>query len=66
MRKKIITIVYGDIDYAISAPCFTILFDDEENSEQYDDQVNIGVITTPLSEIRNLKGSYDVRIELDD
>lgn len=54
----------GDIDYAINAPYFTILFADEENSEQYGDQVNIGVIDCPLSEISSLQGSYDVRIEL--
>ena len=54
----------GDIDYAINAPYFTILFEDEDVSEQFGDQVNIGVITTPLSEIATLEGSYDVRIEL--
>ena len=54
----------GDIDYAINAPYFTILFEDEDVSEQYGDQVNIGVITVPLREIAALEGSYDVRIEL--
>ena len=54
----------GDIDYAINAPYFTILFEDEDKSERYGDQVNIGVITVPLSEIAALEGSYDVRIEL--
>jgi hypothetical protein len=54
----------GDIDYAVNAPYFTILFEDEDVSEQFGDQVNIGVITTPLSEIAELEGSYDVRIEL--
>ena len=54
----------GDIDYATNAPYFTILFEDEDVSEQFGDQVNIGVITTPLSEIAALEGSYDVRIEL--
>ena len=54
----------GDIDYAIDAPYFTILFEDEDVSERYGDQVNIGVITVPLSEIAALEGSYDVRIEL--
>lgn len=54
----------GDIDYAINAPYFTILFEDEDVSEQYGDQVNIGVITVPLSEIAALNGSYDVRVEL--
>ena len=54
----------GDIDYAIDAPYFTILHSDEENSEQYGDQVNIGVLTCKLSEIRKLSGSFDVTIEL--
>lgn len=55
----------GDIDYATDAPYFTILFNGEKSSEQYGYQVNIGVITTPLSKIRNLHGNYNVRIELD-
>lgn len=54
----------GDIDYAIDAPYFTILHSDEENSEQYGYQVNIGVITCELSKIRELSGGYDVVIEL--
>ncbi len=54
----------GDIDYAINAPYFTILFEDEEASEQYGHQVNIGVITCPLDAMRSLQGSFDVRIEL--
>ena len=37
----------------------------EEISEQYGDQVNIGVITSPISEIDKLSGSFDVKIELD-
>ena len=56
----------GDIDYAINAPYYTILFKDEDISEQYGYQVNIGVITSPLSDITNLNGSYDVKIELDE
>ena len=54
----------GDIDYATDAPYFTILFEDEDVSEQYGSQVNIGVITCPLKEISALEGSFDVRIEL--
>lgn len=54
----------GDIDYATDAPYFTILFEDEDVSEQYGNQVNIGVITCPLEEIAALEGDYDVRIEL--
>ena len=54
----------GDIDYAIDAPYFTILHSDEEISEQYGYQVNIGVMDCELSRIRELGGSYDVLIEL--
>ncbi|MGI6118664.1 MAG: cyclophilin-like fold protein [Bilifractor sp.] len=54
----------GDIDYAIDAPYFTILFKDEEESEQYGYQVNIGVITSPIADINALDGSYDVTVEL--
>lgn len=56
----------GDIDYAIDAPYFTILHSDEDISEQYGYQVNIGVITCELSRIRELDGSYDVMIELNE
>ena len=55
----------GDIDYATDAPYFTILFEDQDESEIYGSQVNIGVITCPLAEIAALNGSYDVLIELD-
>ncbi len=54
----------GDIDFATDHNYFTILFEDEENSEQYGYQVNIGKIDSELSLISNLRGSYDVRIEL--
>lgn len=54
----------GDIDYALNAPYFTILFEDEDVSEQYGYQVNIGVITCPIADIAALQGSYDDRIEL--
>ncbi|MBR3225134.1 MAG: hypothetical protein IKF78_07420 [Atopobiaceae bacterium] len=54
----------GDIDYATDAPYFTILFEDQDVSEQYGSQVNIGVITCPLKDIATLEGSFDVRIEL--
>ena len=55
----------GDIGYATDAPYFTILFEDQDKSEIYGNQVNIGVITCPLAEIAALSGSYDVLIELD-
>ena len=54
----------GDIDFARDGNYFTILFEDEENSEQYGHQLNIGVIDCELLRISSLHGSYDVRIEL--
>lgn len=54
----------GDIDYAIDAPWFTILFEDEDVSEKYGSQVNIGVIDCPIANISALDGSYDVLVEL--
>lgn len=56
----------GDIDYATDAPYFTILFEDQDASEIYGSQVNIGVITCPLANIAALNDSYDVLIELDE
>ena len=54
----------GDIDYATDAPYFTILYKDEDISEQYGYQVNIGVVTSPLEELDKLGGGYDVTVEL--
>lgn len=54
----------GDIDFATDANYFTILFENEDKSEQYGYQVNIGKIDGKLSAIRELDGSYDVLIEL--
>ena len=54
----------GDIAIGTDVPWFTILFADEEISEQYGNLVNIGVIDCELSQISDLAGSYDVLIEL--
>ncbi|WP_314724537.1 cyclophilin-like fold protein [Enterocloster bolteae] len=54
----------GDIAIGTNVPWFTILFDDEDISEQYGNLVNIGVIDCDLSAISDLNGSYDVLIEL--
>lgn len=54
----------GDIAIGTDVPWFTILFDDEDISEQYGNLVNIGVIDCELSRISDLDGSYDVLIEL--
>lgn len=40
-----------------------MLFDDEENSERYDDQVSIGRVTCGLSVLHELEGTYEVSIE---
>lgn len=54
----------GDIDFARDGNYFTILFEDEERSEIYGHQINLGIITCPLAQISNLSGSYEVLIEL--
>lgn len=54
----------GDVAVGTDVPWFTILFADEEISEQYGNLVNIGVIDCDLSAISDLNGSYDVLIEL--
>ena len=51
--------------YAAYEPQANILFEDQDASEIYGSQVNIGVITCPLADIAALNGSYDVLIELD-
>ena len=54
----------GDIDFATDGNWFTILFDNEENSDSYGYQVNLGKVDSELSVLKNLSGSYEVRIEL--
>lgn len=54
----------GDIDFATDGNWFTILFDGEENSSRNGYQVNIGKIDCKLEKISDLKGSYQIRIEL--
>ncbi|MCB2292358.1 hypothetical protein LGK95_02240 [Clostridium algoriphilum] len=54
----------GDIDFARDANYFTILFEDEEKSKIYGDQVNLGKVDCDLSVIKGLGSSIDVRIDL--
>ncbi len=54
----------GDIDFARDANYFTILFEDEEKSQQFGDQVNIGKLDGDLSEIKGLGSSIDILIQL--
>ena len=55
---------YMSDDPVLEYKIVEVLFEDEDASEQYGYQVNIGVITCPLADIAALQGSYDVRIEL--
>jgi Domain of unknown function (DUF369). len=55
----------GDISFAVDGNYFTILFKDEEMSQQFDGIVNMGVICAPLSVMESLGGSISVRIELE-
>ena len=54
----------GDIDFARDGNYFTILYEDEETSEQYGHQINIGKIDGPLSVIKNMPSDIELRIEL--
>lgn len=54
----------GDIDFARDGNYFTILFEDEENSQQYGHQITMGKIDGPLSAVKNLGRDIEVKIEL--
>lgn len=53
----------GNVNYNPEGGWFAVLFDDEENSQRYGDQVNMGRIEGPLDELHALHGAYKVRIE---
>ena len=55
--------INGDVNYNPGGGWFALLFDDEENSRRYGDQVNMGRITGPLVALHELSGSYDLVIE---
>ena len=55
--------VNGDVNYNPGGGWFALLFDDEENSKRYGDQVNIGRVTGQLGVLHELSGSYDLVIE---
>lgn len=54
----------GDIDFARNADYFTILFEDEENSEVHGHQINIGKVDCELSVLRELDSNIEILIEL--
>ena len=53
----------GDVNYNPGGGWFALLFDDEENSSRYGDQVNMGHVTSSLEALHVLSGSYDLVIE---
>lgn len=53
----------GDINYNPGGGWFALLFDDEENSKRYGDQVNMGHVGAPLDILHELDGSFDLVIE---
>lgn len=53
----------GEINYNPGGGWFAVLFDDQENSRRYGDQVNIGHVTSPLEVLHELSGSYEVLVE---
>ena len=54
----------GDIAFAIDGNYFTILYKDEEVSQQYDGIVTLGVLDAPLSIMDTLETSISVGIAL--
>lgn len=53
----------GDVNYNPGGGWFALLFDDEENSKRYGDQVNMGHVIGQLDVLHELCGSYDLVIE---
>ena len=53
----------GDVNYNPGGGWFALLFDDEENSSRYGDQVNMGRVVGSLDMLHELSGSYDLVIE---
>ncbi len=54
----------GDIDFATDGNYFTILYKDEDISQQFGYQVNLGVIDAPLSVMDTLGSDITITIEL--
>ncbi len=53
----------GDINYNPDGGWFAVLFDGEQDSRRYGDQVNIGRVTSPLERLHALSGAYEVLVE---
>lgn len=53
----------GDVDFALTGPYFTILFENQKGSESFGrDQVNIGRIEGPLSQVADLHSDITIKI----
>lgn len=55
----------GDMAFAVNGNYFTILYKDEDVSEQFDGIVTMGVLSAPLSVMDTLDASVSMRIELE-
>ena len=55
--------INGDVNYNPGGGWFALLFDDQENSRRYGDQVNMGRVIGRLGVLHELSGSYDLVIE---
>ena len=53
----------GDVNYNPGGGWFALLYDDEENSSRYGDQVNMGRVTGSLDALHELSGSFDLVVE---
>lgn len=53
----------GDVNYNPGGGWFAVLFDDEENSARYGDQVNMGCVTGSLDVLHALSGSHTLVVE---
>lgn len=57
----------GDVNYNPGGGWFAVLFDGEEDSARYGDQVSMGRVDAgDLPLLHELDGSFQVRIELED
>lgn len=53
----------GDIDFARDGNYFTILFEDEERSQQFGHQITLGKVDGPLSAVMALGNTIEMTIE---
>lgn len=54
----------GDIDFACDGNSFTVLFEDEERSQQYGHQITLGKVDGSLSALKALESVIEMKREL--